>query len=311
MTGSVADTDGSILPHRSRFRNRKGEAEDGRHSLRWMSLCVTSLHTTLQPHLLSSFYTRQGGTVGGYLGTEAKAQVGDSGDSEKAAPGWGRVPWLRRGGHRLGETGATAGCYHTLCNIYRLLGSFKSNIQVPSSAPNNVGIMQSANIYWAPCARHCTRLGWGHTNSGIQVLWQLELGGHCRKAPAPVEGRLPGGGDAAQDPKSWEKRSDWLLIGASLMTSPPKLNPGEKGETLKGTKAVRRRSEYCTGQNKAKQTVVHVHCHHSRDFPGCPFLEFGFRTCLSVSLLLDVHFFCFHFSKFEKKLSTQKENNYF
>lgn len=65
------------------------------------------------------------GQLGGCLGIEATAQVRDSGDPGKAVPGWVRVPWLRRGGHRL-ELGWRAWKLlpHSLEHLQEYLGSF-------------------------------------------------------------------------------------------------------------------------------------------------------------------------------------------
>ena len=43
------------------------------------------------------------------------------------------------------------------------------------------------------------------------MLGQLELGAAPKGAPASVEGRRPGGSDAAQDSKAGEKETDWPL----------------------------------------------------------------------------------------------------
>ena len=59
--------------------------------------------------------------------------------------------------------------------------------------------------------------------------------------------------------------------GAAIMTVPPKLNPGEEGETLKETGAVRRRNGHWTGKNNSK-----ADCGPSSllSFSGLPWLLF-------------------------------------
>lgn len=86
--------------------------------------------------------------------------------------------------------------------------------------------------------------------------------------------------------------------GASLTTVPPKLNPGEEGGDPKGTRAVRRRNGHWTGQ---------VHCSHSSDFPGLPFLELGFGT---VSLSVRLHQTCIGRISFISILVNPKKMKY-
>lgn len=97
-----------------------------------------------------------------------------------------RVPWLRRGGHRLGlDWGDWKLLPHSLKHLPEYLGSF--DIQVFSSTLNNVDVIHSANVYGAPCATHCTRLEWGCTNVRALIARTLE---------AQKKGICPGGGKA-------------------------------------------------------------------------------------------------------------------
>ena len=85
----------------------------------YMSPCVASLNAAAQPHLLSSFCTGRVGELVGRSGREAMAKLGDSEDSGKAVPGWVRVPWLQRGGHKLGLDWRAWKLLHIFWNIYK------------------------------------------------------------------------------------------------------------------------------------------------------------------------------------------------
>lgn len=67
----------------------------------------------------------QGRTIESLFRNRSQVPGEGQGDSGKAVPGWVRVPWLRRDGHRLGlDWRAWKLLPHALEHLHEYLGSF-------------------------------------------------------------------------------------------------------------------------------------------------------------------------------------------